>query len=175
MAIDQLYAQGDDALQNQFEMSISPISLFNTQDPLRFRVTTLDIPEFTVGTYTVPYKTQQIEKPSGKIETPTEFTFNFRVDKYWTVYSALMIWKNYIADENTGAMAEDVGALSGTSDNRTDIIVKTIDSNDVVTSTGWTFYKAWPKGIGGVSFDQNSGDPIEVTITMSFLKMVSSV
>jgi len=171
--IDQIYATGDDALANQAELSLNEISsIFQMKDPLKLRITVIDIPAYTVGKYPVDFKTQRFTKPSGKIETPNEMTFSFRADKYWTIYQALLAWKRYIADEDSGAMAEDVGALTGTSSFRTDAIVHTIDSNDVVTYTGWKFVASWISDLQGITFDQASGDPIIVQGTLDFLKMV---
>jgi hypothetical protein len=171
--IDTVYATGDDALGNQAEMSIGEISsIFQMKDPLKVRITIIDIPAYTVGKYTIDYKTQKFTKPSGKIETPNEMTFSFRSDKYWTIYQALLAWKRYIADEDSGAMAEDVGALTGTSSFRTNVIVHTIDSNDVVTYTGWKFEKAWISDLQGINFDQSNGEPIIVQGTLDFVKMI---
>lgn len=173
--IDQAYRLGDDALANQAELNISVLSLFGVTNPLKFRVQTIEIPEYSVGTYDVHFKTQQFTKPSGKITTPNSFTFSFRSDKYWVIYQALLAWHAYIGSTDTGIMAEDVGAISGESSSRADILVLTFDSNNIPTSPGWKFHKAWPQQIQGFSFDQQSGDPIMVSVTMQFLKMAPNV
>lgn len=172
--VDQIYRQGDDALANQFDVVISPVALFSSIDPLRFRTTTVDIPERAIGNYTVDYKTTRFTKPSGKIETPNEFTLNFRSDKYWVVYQALLAWKNGIADDESGAIAEDVN-VNGISTIRTDISVITIDSNGLITGPGWKFHKCWISSLSGVTFDQTSGDPLEVSATFQFLKMTNNI
>lgn len=169
--VETIYRAGDDALANQAEINITPLSFLPETDPLKIRTTQFQIPEFAVGTYQVDYKTQRFEKPNGKIETPMEFQFTFRSDKYWTIYQALLAWKNYIGDDRNGAMAEDVGAIGGESSIRTDVSILTFDSNEVATSPGWKLHKAFLKNLGGVSFDQTSGDPITVDVTLSFLKM----
>ena len=174
--IDTIYAQGDDALGSQFEVSVSELgTLFNLPDPLKFRTTSLTIPGYTIGKYAIDFKSQKFTKPNGKIDTPNEFSLSFRVDKYWAVYQALLAWKRYIADEESGAIAEDVGAISGISSFRTDIIVKAIDTNDVVTYAGWKFNLAWPSQIGDVSFDQSATEPIIVPVTFDFVKMTPTV
>lgn len=170
--IDSVYAQGDDALQNMAELQFSAFNLFGIADPLKFRTTQIDIPEFTVGTYEVPWKAQKFEKPSGKDETPKTMTFTFRVDKYYTVYKALMAWFQYINNTGTGAMAEDVGAVSKKSNIRTDFQVKVVDTNGVTTTEGWKFNKAFIKSMAGVSFDQSSGDPISVQVTVSYVSAI---
>ncbi len=170
--IDDIFAAGDDALANQFSIEITELAgLFALPNPIKIRTVTCNIPNYAVGTYTVDYKTQKFTKPSGKIDTPNEFQFSFRVDKYWTTYQALLAWKRFIADEESGAMAEDVGAISGVSSFRTDIIVRAIDSNDVETYSGWKFHQAWPSTLDAVSFDQASGEAIILPVTFQFLKM----
>ena len=120
------------------------------------------------------YKSVTFTKPSGKIVTANEFTMNFRSDKYWVVYQALLAWKNAIADENSGAIAEDVNT-AGISTIRTDISVMTIDSNGLITGPGWRYHKCFISNLGGVSFDQTNGDPLEVTVTFQFLKMTNNI
>lgn len=171
--IDTIFRAGDDALDNQAEVNITPLSFFPNADPLKFRITSFSIPDFTIGEYDVAYKTQKFTKPNGRITTPNDFTFSFRADKYWTIYQALLVWKNYIGDDRTGTMAEDVGAITGRSSIRTDVSVLTFDSNGVATSPGWTMQKAWIKSLGGVSFDNTSeGSPVIIPVTLSFLKIV---
>lgn len=174
-SIDTIFRAGDDALQNLFEINFSPISFLPEIDPLKIRVTDVSIPEYSVGVYTVDYKTQKFEKPSGKIETPNQFSFTLRADKYWTLYQALNAWHQYIADNDNGAMAEDVGPISGESGIRSDITVIPTDANDIPTAPGWKFVKAFPVSIPSVDFSMGSGDPITLQITMSFLKMVNNL
>ena len=171
MSIEAIFRAGDDALQNHFQINITPLSLFNNADPLSLRTTDVDIPGFEVGTYTVDYKSQTFTKPSGKITTPNEFSFTIRLDKYWVLYEALYAWYSFIADNETGAMAEDVGAIGGNSDIRTDVSVLPIDSNGVLTGRGWKMHKAYPTSIPGFSFSQASGEPITINVTMNMLKM----
>lgn len=173
--IDAIYRQGDDALGNQFEINFSAISFIPEVDRLKLRTINVDIPEFSVETYTVDYKTQRFTKPSGKISTPNEFTFTIRVDKYWTLYKALLAWHLYIADTSNGAMAEDVGAISGESGIRTDITIIPTDANDIPTSDGWKMHKCFPSLVPGVSFDMASGEPLTIAITMQMLKMTENL
>jgi len=173
MSIESIFSLGDDALSNQASVNITPLSFFPNVDPLKFRITDFAIPDFTIGEYEVSYKTQKFNKPNGRITTPNDFTFSFRADKYWTIYQALLVWKNYIGDDRTGTMAEDVGAISGESNIRTDVTVLTLDSNGVITSPGWTFQKCWLKSLGSVDFDNTSdGQPIIISVTLDALKVV---
>jgi hypothetical protein len=174
--IEQVFALGDDALNNEATISITPLAFFDVQDPLRLRTTTFSIPAFEIGSYEVRYKTQAFEKPNGNVSGAKELSFSFRADKYWTIYQALLVWKNYIGDDRSGAMAEDVGAISGSSNIRTNVTVVTKDSNDVLTSPGWTFEQCWLKSLGGVDFDNTAeGDPIIVDVILSSLKVVPGI
>jgi hypothetical protein len=173
MSIDSVYIQGDDALVNFAELELSPFPLFGPlKDALKFRTTQIDIPGFTKGAYDVHWKAQKFEKPNGKDETAKTFTSNFRVDKYYTVYKALQAWWQYICNSDSGALAEDVGAATGTSNIRTDIMVHTIDTQGIVTSEGFKFERAWLKELAGIGYNVMSGDPIEIQLTWSFVKMI---
>jgi hypothetical protein len=69
-------------------------------------------------------------------------------------------------------LAEDVGAVTGTSNIRVDIIVKTVDTQDVTTNEGFKFERAWLKSLAGFSYDVSSGEPLTCEVTMSFVKML---
>jgi hypothetical protein len=172
MSIDSVFSQGDDALTNMAEILFEEFSLFASAAPLKFRTTKIDVPGFTMGSYPVHWKSQNFEKPSGKDETEKTFSFTFRVDKYYTVYKTLLAWWQYICNSDSGALSEDVGAVSGASNIRTDVIVKTIDSQEVTTNEGFKFERAWIKSLAGFAYDVSSGDPLECQVTMSFVKMI---
>lgn len=173
ITIDSVYQQGDDALGNMAELTVSPFPLFSPlADALKFRTTTISVPGFSVNSYEVHAKTQKFEKPAGKDSTPKTFQSQFRVDKYYTVWKALAAWWQYICDSDTGAMAEDVGAVTGSSNIRTDVLVKTIDSNGIVTNEGFKFERAWIKEMTGLNYSMDSDTPLTCDITWSFVKMI---
>jgi len=168
-----VFIQGDDALANFAEIEITPFPLFGPlTSKLKYRTTTIAVPGFTKGVYEVHWKSQKFEKPSGKDETQKDFQTGFRVDKYYAVYKALLAWWQYICNSNTGAIAEDVGAVTGTSNIRTDIFVKTIDTQGLVTNSGFKFEKCWIKSLSDLSYDVTSGEPLICNITWSFVKMI---
>ncbi len=170
--IETILALGDDALDSEGQIVLEPLPFFSVNEALQFRITNFSIPEFSTGAYSVRYKTQEFEKPNGAVTTPHEFTFSFRVDKYWSVYQDLLIWKQIISNDNTGAIAEDI-TVGGSSAIRTNFSVMTIDSNGIVTSQGWKFTSAWLKSLGSVSFDQTSeGNPLTVDVNLSFVKCI---
>lgn len=170
MAIESLYAQGDDALENQFMLSVVPI-LNVVPEPLKFRVLSVDIPERSVETYEKHWQTQSYTAVGGKITTPNEFSFSFRIDKYWQIYTIFDRWHAAIADPETGniALDRDLGGF------RTDISVNTVDASGMPTSDGWTFVKAFPSNVGNISFNQESGGALSLDITMQFVRMISSL
>ena len=173
MAIDTIFRQGDDALQNHWIINVNPLpGIFDNPEILELRATTFNVPEYSVQEYEVNYKTQVMVKPSGHVNNPKEFTTDIRCDKSWTVYDALRSWVQFIADEDSGAIAEDVSVLTGQSNFRTDITVYPTDSTGVRTGTGWVFNEAYPKQVGAVSFDYSNGDPISVPIAFTFLKRI---
>jgi hypothetical protein len=83
-----------------------------------------------------------------------------------------MAWKQLIANDETGAMAEDVSS-EGSSLLRTNFSVVTEDANGNITSPGWTFKHAFLKSLGTIAFDQTSGgDPIICQVTLEYVKCI---
>lgn len=171
--IDQIYAMGDDAFTNLFNISIAPIAFIDNLTATLLRVQNLTIPATGANTYEVHYKTQMITKPGGKVDSPNEFTFDFRVDRNWLVYKGLVAWKNAVANSFTGSIGND-NALDNV---RIPITVWAVDANgDPIPSLGsWTFKGCFCQNIGDVGFDYTSGDPITVTATMGFLAMDDTI
>jgi hypothetical protein len=168
--IETVFRLGDDALDNQGEIVITPIAIFGQEDPIRMRITSFDIPEFAVGSYEVNYKTQKFTKPTGRVSETNAFTFSFRADKYWAIYNALLAWKMSISNDRTGVVSEDV-SISGASPYRTDFTVMVRDSAGVVTNLGWQFTHAFIKSLGSISFDNASdGQPITVSVTLEYVQ-----
>lgn len=165
MAIDQIFELGDDALANLWDMSIGNISFIPNVTSTVLRVQNLTIPATGANTYEVHYKTQVFTKPSGKVDAPNEFSFDFRVDRNWLIYKGFVAWKNAVANSSSGVIGPD--------ELRVPITVWAV-SGDGAKPSGlgqWTFDKCFVSNIGDVGFDYTSGDPITVTVTMNFLKM----
>jgi hypothetical protein len=141
-------------------------------DTLKYRTTAINVPGFQKGAYEVHWKAQKFEKPNGKDETEKTFTSTFRVDKYYKVYKALQTWWQYICNSDTGALAEDVSPVSGTSKIRTDILVKTIDTQGITTNEGFKFERAWIKNLASFGYDVTQGGELSCEITWSFVKMI---
>jgi hypothetical protein len=167
MAINAISVLGDDSLSNQFAIIIPSYPGQIDPNGDNFRVTNISIPERSINTYEVHYKTQKFTKPSGKDASANEFTFEFRVDKFWNTYKGFSDWHRAIIDPVTGIQTPDFA--NGVSGIRVPITVQTIDSNDVPTSTGWVFDGCFPSTIPGVDFAMDNGDPIVVSITMQYI------
>ena len=172
MSLNAITRLGDDALANQYELVFAgtiPGSNLNIIDAA-LRVTSFSIPAQTVGTYEVHYKTQKITKPSGKIETPNEWTFNYRVDKNLLIYQGFKDWLQLVANHDTGIMSPDfTGPISSI---RIPVQVLPVDSAGTITGEGWVFEGCWISEVGGLDYDVTSGDPLESSVTLQFLKMI---
>ena len=86
--VNTIYQMGNDALQNQGTITISPISAISEiAQQLQLRITTLpSIPEYKIEYNEFSYKgyTVSLAKPGESLSRSSSFTF--RVDKYWKVY-----------------------------------------------------------------------------------------
>lgn len=168
--IDSLYAIGDDALQNQFGITLPPFAPVNglDADALNFRLINFSVPERSIETYSVPWRTQTLTKVGGKITTPNETSLTFRADRYWGAYTLFDNWLNYIIDQETGVIRAD-----GAGSFRVDFSIFPIDNEGNALSDGWKFIGAFPSQMAGIDFDQDSGSPITVSVTMQFIRMDS--
>ena len=170
MSIEQIQALGDDALANLFDIGfIAPTDAFTSVTNVLLRVQNFNIPATGANTYEVHHKTQMMTKVGGKVNAPNEFTFDFRVDRDWTLYRGFIAWKNLVANSSTGVMMSD-GDLNPL---RVGITVWPTDGDGeaIAGIKQWTFKGCFVQNVSDISFDYTSGDPIMVTITMGYLKM----
>jgi len=172
VAIDDVYNLGSDALGNEFEIIIPPFPGVIDLTSTVLRTTKFELPGLGVSTYTVDYKTQKFTKPTGKNNTPNEFTFDFRIDKYWKVYEGLENWLNIILNQDTGGMALD--GIAGTASSiRIPIDAIPVDHNGDTTKKGWTFTGCFISNLTGASFDQSVGEALTATATIQFVKRLA--
>lgn len=171
MAIETIYAMGDDAHQNLFQISFNNIAPFFPQSPetILTRIQNFTIPGTGSDTYEVHYLTQVIEKPSTKINYTKEFSFDIRVDQNWLVYNGFKLWKNAVANSYTGIIGQDNIA----SNNRTDVTVWPLypDGTSIPGFNHWAFKGAYVKTLGDVTFDMTVGEPIITNVTFGFLAL----
>jgi len=171
--VEKIFAMGDDALANLFDISLAPIPFIDDLTSTIVRVQNFTIPATGAGTYEVHHKTQKITKPSGKIEAPNEFNFDIRVDRNWLVYKGLILWKNAVANSYTGVIGPD----NLLSNNRVNITAWAVTPENLpIPSFGnWNFKGCFPMTVGDVGFDYSSGDPIIVNVTFGFLAMDDNI
>lgn len=169
MSIVTLAAQNDDALANHFQINIPNFPGVLNLEGTNIRVLTVEIPERTVSTYEIHYRSQKLTKYGSKDTTPNQFTFTYRVDKNWQVYKGLESWHRLLNDPITGAQVPDFE--NGISGIRVPISVICIDSSGQITSTGWSFQGCFPSNVPSVSFSMEDGNPIIVTQNMEFITM----
>lgn len=173
MSVNTIFQMGDDALQNLWEMNIGTIPYINDMASTILRVQSVTIPATGSTSYEVNYKTQKITKPSGKVDAPNEFEFEFRVDKNWAIYKGFVAWKNAVANSYTGVIAPD----NISSNFRVPIDVWAVDSNDdpIPNFGKWSFKGCYVSNVGDIALSYDSGDPIICTVTMNFLGLEDNV
>jgi hypothetical protein len=173
---DALVLAGEDALTNHFLTSLVipalPIPNFPITN-LNLRVTNFSIPEVTTNTYEWVKRGKKYTRPSGLIDNPTEFSFTYRIDKYFAIYNAITAWMEFIHNRSNGTMASDSGlaGIGGPSLFRAPIVVNGLDANGVITNM-WSFFGCYPTSHDGIEFDEETGDPLSAAVTMHFVDML---
>lgn len=167
--IDRLYNLGDDALANLFEIVIGPTPFIDDTDSTVARIQNFDIPASGATKYENHYKNVSIEKVSGKPEITKEFSFTLRVDRDYTIYKGLVAWKNYVINTKTGISAPDT---PGDNPRTTfDVWPITPDGDKIPNFGAWHFEGGMVTNVDSLSFDYTIGDPLTVSVTISFLTM----
>ena len=152
---EMIYAQGDDALTNQYQVVFPPFPGSTDTNSTIIRIKSFTIPDYKLGTYEVKYKTDKIKKISGQIGSEKDLKFNFRVDKYYKTYTALESWINMLQNHETGQMAED-GNLTTPSTLRIPVDIIPIDMNGNITKAGWTFTNCLITDLGDPKFSEEN-------------------
>jgi hypothetical protein len=170
--IETIYSLGDDALNNQFQMTIPSFPGVLDINATNLRVTEVTFPGYEVSTYTVDYKTQKFTKPAGKITTENSFDFTFRIDKYWKTYEGFEKWLGTILNPDTGVMSPDIDVPGAVSTIRVPITLVPVATDGTELKGGWDFTGCYPSAIDGVSFTQSDGTPLTVKVTMQYVKKI---
>ena len=179
--ISQLADMGADLIANHYSIILptSVSQLAGVTDQLTLRIKSVSIPEKTIGTYPITKRGRTFDRPNGNNEQSREVTFSFRPDKKLLTYKALNNWMNYIQNNETMYMASDSGANGdgGASLFRADLEVWAIDSLDNNNYAGtptsiWTLEGAFPTSMGGLDFDDESGDPLSVDVTLNCFNII---
>lgn len=195
MTLQGLHRVGEDGLANLFDVNIGtgfPLPVGIPMGDLPFdggsflRVESVTMPEPTINTYDVHFKSLDIERISSKMERPKEFTMTVRNDRLYVIYKFFTSWRNMAHDVTTGAMGDD-GKFFGTSSSfRAPITISPCDvlkgengEQDEATfivdnagkATNWVFYGCFPKSVGAITYDYSDGEKITFDVTMGFLEM----
>ena len=179
--LDVLQTLGEDAISNHYSIILPTTvsQLAGVNDQLTFRITNVSIPDKTINTYTITKRGRQFDRPSGVSEQSREISFTFRPDKKLVTYKAISNWMNYIQNNETMFMASDSGAdgTGGASLFRAPIEIWAIDSLDDNTISGtpnsiWVCEGCFPTSLGGLEFDEESGDPLTVDVTLNCFNII---
>lgn len=163
----------EDALSNHFLLSIPSFPGVSDIYQTNLRVITIDLPEKVIETYEIIHGGRKMTRPSGISGTSNQFSFTYRADKYMDVYKGFCQWAEYVHDSQTGlSLGDAVPLVGGPSLIRVPIKVSTAEADKVPNGTEWTFNGCYITSHGGLTFDENSGDPIEVSGTMDFIDVV---
>lgn len=176
MYINTVMNLSEDALGNHFQIMIPSLSFLGANvAELNMRVKSVEIPQYEISEYETTKRGKKYNRPSGVDENDYHVSFVFRADKYWRCYSSLLAWMMYIKNNKTMAMGSDAGVLGagGESTFRTDFEIWSLTNLDEGTPNAvWKCQNAYPQSIGSISFDEESGEPIEVDVTMSCVNIV---
>lgn len=175
---------GDDALANFYTIiipkTIAGSSLYkdgNLQDPLTFRIHSVSIPERTVNTYDITKRGRRFSRPNGINEQSREVSFSFHPDRAFLTYRVLSAWMTIVQDNVSMYMGADCGTNGSTI--RADVVVKSIkslDGNDIqgnsIEDAVWVLEKAFITSLGGIEFDDETGEPLDVTVTLNCFNII---
>lgn len=179
--LDVLATMGEDALANHYSIILPTTvsQLAGVNDQLTFRITNVSIPERVINTYPITKRGRTFDRPNGNNEQERNVSFAFRPDKKLLTYKALSAWMNYIQSNTTMNMASDSGAngTGGASLFRAPVEIWAIDnlSDSSIAgtpNTKWICQGAYPTSLGGLEFDDGSGDPLTVDVTLNCFNII---
>ena len=167
--LDILALFGEDALQNHYNMIIPPFLGAGNILNLNLRVTNVDIPAQDIAYYTITKGGRTLTRPSGVSAQGNEFTFNYRPDKQYDSYKSISNWMKLIKDPILATGLSDSGLVGGGGPSlfRVPIIIQALDTNNIINNI-WTLVGCWPSNQSNLSFSEDSGDPLDVTVTMQY-------
>lgn len=179
--ISELFNSGADFLANHYSIILPTAitQLAGVTDQLTLRTKSVSIPEKTINTYSVTKRGRTFDRPNGNNEQERNVTFSFTPDKRLLTYKAISNWMNYIQNNETMFMASDAGpdGTGGISLFRANIEVWAIDSLDNTNYAGtpnsiWILEGAYPTSLGGLDFDDESGEPLSVDVTLNCFNII---
>jgi hypothetical protein len=162
---DEILSLGDDALANQFSI-LFPTGIPGGGDSniISLRCDqTFDPPEDVVNVYEIFRKGFKIPKTGMLQETTKEFTIDIILDQQWKVYDDIRKWCDMSYDHSNGTALPESMARSSVviqAEDRVQSAVKTIK-----------FKGAKPKSVKIQTFDNQSGDPLRITVIFIYTVM----
>lgn len=167
--LETLLQTGEDALGNHFMIIIPPFPGANESIlSLNLRVTTVSLPGRTLGTYEITKRGRKATRPTSIDDTDKEFSFEFRPDRNLRTYNSLAAWMNLINHEQLGTMIPDPLF-------RTIITVQPIDTAGKALGLPTVFEGCWINDLGGLEYDEESGDPLSISVTMQFINRIQPI
>ena len=193
--IDSVYFKGDDALAYEYSLTFTASTFGVTVDNLigdlgeytKYRIKSFTIPDMELGTYEASMGSRTITKLDGTIKTPTQFSFTFRLDKKLVFYNIMYDWiskfMNMTPFPGSGTVHSDyfLGNLYLKDIRITPDIQSTqkpggfLGIQEDTAFNGWLFYGCTPIKLGGITYDNTSGEPLEAEMTVKFIKMIMPV
>ena len=170
MSVFDITAMGEDSLGNYFNVVLPSITSMGAYvGQFNQRITSASIPDFTIDTYEIVKRGRHIEKVKADNGSQShEVTIEFRGDKLWHCYNAILTWMKQIKNNETLAMSSD-GLDGEESEFRCDIPITAINnlSDDCEIVNQWTLLGAFPKQLSGVEFGEENTDPTSFTVTFT--------
>ena len=168
--LNTVYAFGDDALLNLYEVAVTlPKDLSTTtSDKIIGRIQNFNVPDVVQTTYEVHFKSNHLTKAGGKVGSPKEFTFQIRIDKDYKLYALFYKWASLPnSHESTMAIGESENYTGTIQIYRTGRDLDLLNGSDD-KNKGFEFHNCWVSTLEGINFDYTSGEPVAVTVTVQF-------
>ena len=147
--------------QRSYEWEVEIIGLSTGADEsLTFHAQNTTIPEETIGTIEIPYKSRRTHH-AGRDESGRTVTITFWEDEDHTVYSFFKDWMNLISDNRTGGGVDKEGYSA-------EVVIKTLNSDSETTSGKFTLTKAFPTSLGEVTLDYSATEHATIDITLTY-------
>lgn len=132
-------------------------------------------PAIDQPSYQVRFVNEHIDRPSTKVNVTRNFSLTFRVDANYTVYKAICRQRDVTFIPTSAYTATDIYELKQSNKLFT-VNIKAL-SNGLNAPTGnksmnlFRFRDCWITRIDPLKFSYSSGDPLSVSIGISFIEM----
>lgn len=162
---ERIVALGDDQMSSAFSVIFpNGIPGGGDSETVSLRMdSSIDLPEDSVNVYEFYHKGFKFPMTGMLQETDKTLTFDVRLDQQWKVYDDLKKWANMSYNHSNGTALPEAMA-------RTTFMVQAQDrQQSSVANLKFKFAKLKSLKIG--AFDNASGDPIRLTLTMIYIVM----